>query len=68
MKNFEIRQWSYSVEYPNNTNVSVEVKEEVAPGIEKKVTYDLVLNKRFETMSDEFRAEIREVLRSAQLL
>ena len=68
MNQFDVVSWSYTEEKPLETQVKVAVKSEVAPGIGKTENYEFTLQQRFETMSDEFKAAVRDVLVSAQLL
>lgn len=68
MKQFDIVSWAYTADKPEDTQVKVVVKSEVAPGIGKTENYEFTLKQRFETMSDEFKAAVHDVLLSAQLL
>jgi hypothetical protein len=68
MKKFEITSWSYAAAAPNETAVNVDVKDEVAPGIEQKASYSFTLEQRFEVMSDEFMAAVGQKLSTAGLI
>ncbi|GEM_PF-4242992 len=68
MKQFDIVSWAYTADKPLETQVKVAVTAEVAPGIGKTENYEFTLKQRFETMSDEFKAAVHDVLLSAQLL
>lgn len=60
--------WSFSADAQNQTNVSVQVIEKVAPGIEKKTPYSLSLDQRYEVMSEELMSAVAAKLDAAGLL
>lgn len=68
MKEFLIAGWSWQASSPGVTAVSVDVIDEIAPGIKKNTRYEFSLSQRFETVSDEFTAAVRGVLVGAGLI
>lgn len=68
MKEFRIAGWMWNAEKPSETAVSVDIVEEVVHGIQKSTRYEFSVGKRYDTMSDEFKAAVRAALVSAGLI
>lgn len=68
MKEFQIAGWSYQAERPNETDVQVDVIDQVVPGIARKTRYEFTLTQRFELMSDEFMKAVKDILLESHLL
>lgn len=67
MKTCTIQNWQVGSNLPNKTKVTAAVAEDIG-GVHKLTHYNLVIDKRFDSMCPEFQAAVEEKLTVAGVL
>ena len=67
MKDYRIQSWTVREDMPNQTEVSVAVLYDVG-GIKKADMYEMVLNTRFDNLTDEFKQAVEGKLTTLRLI